>query len=247
MRWSTVVGVLAGILVVVGAFGAFVMSLPARPRVTAPPPVAIGATPVPTATPPGSPSPSGSGPASPPATLPGPTPGESGSPTASVVPTRFPAPSPGETPEIGLGIGDLAPPLSLDGLGGDEGRVELELLRGKPVWVNFMASYCPPCRDELPLMERLQTRYEDEVAIVLVDVQEPEEVIDEFVASVGVTLPVGLDRDGQAAEDWRALALPIHFWLDAEGRIRGVVYGGAPPDVLVEGLRSVVPSATLEP
>ena len=142
---------------------------------------------------------------------------------------------------------DVAPALSLDGLGGDEGRVELERLRGKPVWVNFMASYCPPCREELPLMERLQERYEDDVAIVLVDVQEPEEVVDEFVASVGVTLPVGLDRDGQAAEDWRAVALPIHFWLDAEGRIRGVVYGGAPPDVLVEGLRTVVPTATLEP
>ena len=62
-----------------------------------------------------------------------------------------------------------------------------------------------------------------------------------------MTLPVGLDRDGQAAEDWRALALPIHFWLDGDGRIRGVVYGGAPPDVLLDGLRTVVPTASFEP
>jgi thiol-disulfide isomerase/thioredoxin len=242
------VGFLAGILVVAGAFGAFVLSLPARPPVSAPPPVAVGATGSPGRSPTAVPTSTAS--VDPSATIPGATPADpepTGSPGASVDPTRFPLPSPGATPEVGLGIGDVAPALSLDGLGGDEGRVELERLRGKPVWVNFMASYCPPCREELPLMERLQERYEDDVAIVLVDVQEPEEVVDEFVASVGVTLPVGLDRDGQAAEDWRAVALPIHFWLDADGRIRGVVYGGAPPDVLVEGLRTVVPTATLEP
>ncbi|MBA2254144.1 MAG: TlpA family protein disulfide reductase [Chloroflexi bacterium] len=160
-------------------------------------------------------------------------------------PTRFP--SPGESPEIGLRIGDVAPPLSLDGLGGDEGRIDTALLRGKPVWVNFMASYCPPCVDELPLMERIQAAYPDDFTILLVDVQEPEPVIQEFVASLALTLPVGLDRDGQAAEDWRALALPIHFWLDGDGRIRGVVYGGAGPEILLDGLRTVVPTASFEP
>jgi thiol-disulfide isomerase/thioredoxin len=243
MRWSTVLGVLAGILVVVGAAVVFIGSLPARPPVTAPPPVAIGASPSPA---PGESSSVRPSPSTTATTTTAPPGIASGSlPGGTVEPTQLP--TPGESPEIGLRIGDLAPPLALDGLGGDEGRIDTALLRGKPVWVNFMASYCPPCRDELPLMERIQAAHPDDFAILLVDVQEPEAVIEDFVTSLSLTLPVGLDRDGQAAEDWRALALPIHFWLDGEGRIRGVVYGGAGPDVLLDGLRTVVPTASFEP
>ena len=148
-------GLLAGIAVVTGSVVVFLGSLPVRPPVPAPSPVAIGATaspppgasatPTPTSTP--STRPTISAMAS----------GPSVSPTATVVPTQFP--TPGESPpEMGLKIGDLAPQLALDGLGGDEGRIDTTLLRGKPVWVNFMASYCPPCRDELPLLERIAGR-----------------------------------------------------------------------------------------
>jgi cytochrome c biogenesis protein CcmG, thiol:disulfide interchange protein DsbE len=125
--------------------------------------------------------------------------------------------------------------------------VDISTLRGRPVWINFMGSYCPECRDELPLMERIQAQLGEKVAILLVDVKEEEPVIQDFVTTLGVTLPVGLDRDGKAADQWRALVLPIHYWLDADGRVQAYLIGGAGPDVLLDGLRNVVPDASIRP
>lgn len=238
MRWSTVLGVLAGILVVAGAIGAFLVSLAPAGEVAAPPPIVVGSS--------GSP-PSGSVATGSPSARPT----SRGSPTASG--PRSPAegptplPTPGASTEIGLTVGDTAPPLALEGLGGDGAAIDTRLLRGKPVWVNFVATYCPPCRDELPLMQRIQDAQGESITILLVDVAEDEATVQGFVDSLGVTLPVGLDRDGRAVDAWRALALPIHYWLDGEGIIRGVVYGGAGPDVLLDGLRTVLPKATLPP
>lgn len=235
MRWSTVLGVLAGILVVAVAVAAFVASLPAREPVPAPPPIAVG----------GSLSP-GPGPSATPSPLPS-TPAPSPSSTATPAGSGSPSPTADESPDVGLKIGDKAPALSLDGLGGDGALVDTSVLKGKPVWVNFMGSYCPPCREELPLMQRIQDQLGEDVVILLVDVKEDEATIQDFVTSLAVALPVGLDRDGATADRWRAFALPIHFWLDAQGKIRGVVYGGAPPDVLLQGLRTVLPKASFEP
>jgi cytochrome c biogenesis protein CcmG/thiol:disulfide interchange protein DsbE len=250
MRWSTVLGVLAGILVVAGAVAAFLTSLPAREPVPPPPPVAVGgslSTGLASATPGPSPSllvpspsrsarPSGS--ASPP---------PSGPASGSPPPSGGVTPSPIGSPDVGLRIGDRAPVLSLDAMGGDGALVETELLKGRPVWVNFMGTYCPPCRDELPMMQRIQDQQGESIAIVLVDVREDEAIVQEFVDSLAVTLPVGLDRDGTASATWRALALPIHYWLDGDGIVRAVIYGGGGPDVLLEGLRTVVPKATFKP
>ena len=255
MRWSTVLGFLAGILVVAVAVGAFLVTLPAREPVPAPSPVAIGGLPSPvsgaSATPGPSASPSASSVAPSPSPSPSgavsPSPSGAGSPTPSVGVTPSVFPSGSGSPDVGLRIGDKAPELSLDAMGGDGALVDTKLLLGKPVWVNFMGTYCPPCRDELPLMQKIQDQQGDSVAIILIDVREDEAVVQDFVDSLGVTLPVGLDRDGAASASWRALALPIHFWLDAEGIVREVTYGGAGPDVLMAGLRKVVPKATFKP
>ncbi len=239
MRWSTVLGVLAGLLVVVGSIGAFIASLPAPPQAAAPTPVAVGgsvslpptASPAPTSSvvPSASTLPTGSA--------------AGGSPTPEVTPL----PTPGESTDVGLAVGDTAPPLELEGLGGPDAAIDTKLLRGKPVWVNFMATYCPPCVDELPILQRVQDEQGESIAVLLVDVGEDEDTVQTFVDELNVTLPVGLDRDGRAVSDWRALALPIHLWLDGDGKIRAVVYGGGGPDILQEGLKTVLPEATIRP
>ena len=173
-----------------------------------------------------------------------PAPGASASPTRSD-PSGAGATASPSAPDVGLRVGDRAPGLSLPRLGG--GRIEAAALRGRPLWVNFTASWCPPCRDELPFLDRARRRLGERLPIVVVDVRESPEVIASLVDELGVGLPVALDQDGAAQRDWGAWALPVHYWLDAEGRIRAVVYGGAGPEQFLEGIRSVVPGATLEP
>ena len=131
-------------------------------------------------------------------------------------------------------------------LGG--GEIALSNLRGKPVWVNFMASWCPPCRDELPIMNGLAARYAETGLVVLaIDVREDEAVVDAFIREMNVTFPVGLDGDGTAQSDWGAFALPVHYWIDAEGIVRDGALGGIGPDVMAEGLESILPGVEVTP
>jgi thiol-disulfide isomerase/thioredoxin len=185
-----------------------------------------------------------------PAASPPPVAGASASPSASppASASSSPASSPGASPDPGaaFGVGQPAPPLAVPQLGG--GEIALANLRGKPVWVNFMASWCPPCRDELPIMNGLAARYADTGLVVLaIDVREDEAVVDAFIRELDVTFPVGLDTDGTAQSDWGALALPVHYWIDAEGVVREGALGGIGPDVMAAGLESILPGVEVTP
>lgn len=184
-------------------------------------------------------------------TAPSPPPIDSGlQPPASPSPrvTGQPSPTAGATvsasPAEGLGIGDRAPQIELPAL--DGGRLRTADYEGRPLWINFMATWCPACQEELPMMELMQEQLGDELAIVLVDVAEDEQRVEQFVESLGVTLPVGLDFDGSAQRQWGAYALPVHYWLDEDGIIRAKVFGGAPREIFMESVRTVVPEAELE-
>jgi len=111
-----------------------------------------------------------------------------------------------------------------------------------------MASWCPPCRDELPIMNGYAARYADTGLVVLaIDVREDEAVVDAFIRELNVTFPVGLDSDGTAQSDWGAFALPVHYWIDAEGIVRDGALGGIGPDVMAEGLESILPGVEVTP
>lgn len=152
--------------------------------------------------------------------------------------------SPGSSAAVGLRVGDAAPPLAVPQLGG--GMIDLTAVPEGPVWVNFTASWCPPCRDELPLMERIQDQLGERLTILVIDVREDPDTVASLATELGLTLPIGLDRDGRAQLAWGAYALPVHYWLDADRRIRHVLYGGPGPDRFLEAVRSVVPDAEIE-
>ena len=167
------------------------------------------------------------------------------SPVASSSPTAAPSPS-ASGAGAAFGVGEPAPSLSVAQLGG--GTIDLAALRGKPVWVNFMATWCPSCRDELPLMNGYAARYADAgLVVVAVDVREDESTADAFAKVVGVTFPVGLDVDGKAQQAWGAWALPVHFWVDKDGVIRYGALGGIGPDVMAEGLKTILPGVNVTP
>ncbi len=146
----------------------------------------------------------------------------------------------------GFGVGEPAPGLSVAQLGG--GRIELANLRGKPVWVNFMATWCLPCRDELPLMAGFSARYASTGLVVLViDVREDDSAVDAFMKGLGIELPVGLDGDGGDQQAWGAYALPVHFWIDNDGVVRHGALGGIGPDIMAAGLKAILPGVDVTP
>ncbi|OGO51044.1 MAG: hypothetical protein A2Z32_06305 [Chloroflexi bacterium RBG_16_69_14] len=172
---------------------------------------------------------------------------------ASASPTGLASPGPTSTPvpsasvvDAPFHVGQPAPPLSVPQVGG--GTIDLANLRGKPVWINFMATWCPSCQDEFPLMSGFAARYASTgLVVIAVDVREDEGAVAAFAEQLGATFPLGLDTDGKAASTWDAIALPVHFWIDAEGIVRDGALGGIGPDVMAEGLKTILPGVDVTP
>lgn len=115
--------------------------------------------------------------------------------------------------------GDPTPPLRLKDLEGKSH--DLAAYRGKAVLINFWATWCEPCREELPSMNRLKKALGGKPFEVLaVDVGEETAQIREFLAKLPVDFPVLLDQNSDAVSDWKIRGLPSTFIVDPEGRIR---------------------------
>lgn len=156
------------------------------------------------------------------------------------------SPSPGASSAGLFHIGEPAPALAVPEVGG--GTIDLARLRGRPVWVNFWGTYCPPCVDEFPLMNGYAARYADDGLVILaIDVREDEETAAAFASRLGAVFPIGLDPQGANAAAWDALVLPAHFWIDAGGIIRHGAAGGIGPDQMEAGLATILPSASPAP
>jgi thiol-disulfide isomerase/thioredoxin len=179
------------------------------------------------------------------AVSPSPGAGTSAEPGASASPGGSAAPSDGEGALFG--VGEPAPVLVVPQVGG--GTIDLANLRGQPVWVNFMGTYCPPCVDEFPLMNGFAARYgEDGLVVLAIDVKEEEGIVAAFADQLGTTFPLGLDSDGSVADRWgAALALPVHFWIDKDGIVRDAALGGIGPDIMARGVQSIMPDITVTP
>ena len=170
------------------------------------------------------------------------SPGASASPPSATPVTPPPSPVTGSL----FGVGSPAPSLSVERLGG--GTIDLASLHGKPVWVAFTGSYCPPCRDEYPAMESFALRYADTGLVVLaVHVKDDPGAVAALTQKLGITFPIGLDPSGSAAHDWRAVALPIHFWVDRDGIVRAGALGGVGPDAMAAGLATILPGVPITP
>jgi thiol-disulfide isomerase/thioredoxin len=146
-----------------------------------------------------------------------------------------PAPAPVSTADIG----QMAPPLRLPLVGG--GEMDLGAYRGRPVILNFWATWCEPCKAEMPVFERTQQQYRDRGLVVLgVDFQERDEEITAFLNQVGVTFPSLVDRTGEASRQWRATGLPTTFLIDRQGIIRDVRVGAFTDEMLAERLAKIL-------
>ena len=93
-------------------------------------------------------------------------------------------------------------------------------LRGKVVFVNFWATWCPPCRDEMPSMEALYQRFKDrDFEILAVNIGETPEEVTAFMEEYGFSFPALLDEDIRVGNDYGIRAIPTSFFVNQEGRI----------------------------
>jgi peroxiredoxin len=146
-----------------------------------------------------------------------------------------PVPAPVATADIG----QMAPPLRLPLVGG--GEMDLGAYRGRPVILSFWATWCEPCKAEMPAFERAQQRHRDRgLAVLGVDFQEHDEEIAAFMSQIGVTFPSLVDRNGDVARQWRATGLPTTFLIDRQGIIRDVRVGAFTDEMLAERLTRIL-------
>jgi thiol-disulfide isomerase/thioredoxin len=140
--------------------------------------------------------------------------------------------------------GGATPPLALAALDGSRHR--LADYRGRVVLVNFWATWCGPCRAEMPSIERLRRSLEHEpFAVLAVNVSEDAGAVRAFAARVEMGFPLLLDRNGQVTRAWRARALPMTFIVGPEGRIRYQAIGArdwSAPEIR-STLRALMPGA----
>jgi len=98
--------------------------------------------------------------------------------------------------------------------------------RGRVVLVNFWATWCEPCRAEMPSIERLRADLADRpFSVLAVNLAEPRSRIEKFLAAMPLGFPVLLDRDTAVAKAWRARILPATYLVDRDGRVRQVQFG----------------------
>ena len=120
--------------------------------------------------------------------------------------------------------GGATPPLVLQDLYGRTHR--LADYRGKVVLVNFWATWCEPCRDEMPSIERLrQSLAGQPFEVLAVNIGEPLGRIERFLEKMPLGFPMLLDRDTGVAKAWKARVVPATFLVGPDGRIRYVHYG----------------------
>lgn len=136
-----------------------------------------------------------------------------------------------------------APALKLKGV--DGASHDLSRLKGRVVLVNFWATWCPPCRREMPSMERLSQALKGEAFSVLaVDVGEDGDTIEAFISQLDTmpTFPILLDTRSDVMQAWKVAGLPTTFLVDRQGRIVASAIGGREFDhpEMVEMIRGLL-------
>lgn len=119
----------------------------------------------------------------------------------------------------------LAPDFTLHDIDGE--KFELEEARGRWVFLHFWASWCGPCREEMPAIQKLADAVKSErFQIVMVNTAEDEDTIFEFLAAINVELNSLMDVDGMVTEAWKPRGLPTTFLISPKGEIRYQAIGG---------------------
>lgn len=143
--------------------------------------------------------------------------------------------------ETGLSKGDIPPDFTLTSLDGED--ITLSDLRGKKVVLNFWATWCPPCKAEMPHMQSFYDEYakEKNVEIIAVNLTEAErdvtadakvDTVMTFRDSFELTFPILLDPDNEAGLNYQVITIPTTYFIDSNGYIQRAIRGPMDVDML---------------
>jgi peroxiredoxin len=140
-------------------------------------------------------------------------------------------------------VGDPAPDFQLQDLDGN--TISLSGLRGSPVMLNFWATWCGYCVEEMPLIEEVYQGWAGKppsVVILAIDVKESLSKVRSFMEDYNLSFPALLDSDGSVAEKYGVRAIPTSFFIDKDGIVQDVKIGSFQSVAEIEdSLRKVVP------
>ena len=126
----------------------------------------------------------------------------------------------------------------------DGGTLRLSDLRGNPILVNFWASWCTPCRQEMPeIVKSYDAHRSAGLVVVAVNLQENADQVRAFAQEFGMTFPIVIDRNGGVGDAWRiggpVQGIPSSYFLDAHGVVQARVYGPLTAATLTENLAKI--------
>ena len=120
----------------------------------------------------------------------------------------------------------LAPPVDFNLLDLNGNKIVLSGLKGKIVFLNFWATWCPPCREEMPSMQKLYTRFKDkDFAMLAVSLNEPASAVKKFFQDYNLTFTALLDSGGELMSPYGIRAIPATYIIDRDGTIIGKAFG----------------------
>jgi|SRR5690625_2671626 len=136
--------------------------------------------------------------------------------------------------ETGLKKGSLAPDFELETTDGK--TVKLSDFRGEKILLNFWATWCPPCRAEMPDMQKYHEEYEEGIilAVNLIETEQSYENMEKFLDEYGITFSILIDEDTAVSSMYDAYALPTSYLIDTSGKIHTKAIGAINYDLLVQ-------------
>lgn len=119
---------------------------------------------------------------------------------------------------------ETAPDFSLESLEGV--TVSLKELKGNPIFLNFWASWCNPCREEMPDVEKIYRIYGKKgLKVLAVNSKEESAAVQKFLEGAGISLPVLLDKNGEVGRLYKVFGLPASYFIHKDGRVASSILG----------------------
>jgi peroxiredoxin len=135
-------------------------------------------------------------------------------------------------------VGYRAPDFTLRTLQGES--FSLEDYRGNPVVLNFWATWCPPCRAEIPFFQAAHRKFNGQVTIAGIDDGEDVATVGPFVTDMGMTYPLPLDKQSIVSRAYQVNSLPATYFIDAEGVIQHIHIGIISQGVLEDQIAQLI-------
>jgi len=130
-------------------------------------------------------------------------------------------------------VGESAPDFQLENLDGQ--TISLSDFRGKPVLINFWATWCTFCRDEMPYLQQIYEEWSDKGLVVLtINIGESHLEVEMFLQISDLSLPVLLDTNEKVAQKYNVPPIPTTFFIDRDGVIREKIIGAFPSKGAIE-------------